>query len=77
MRRCCGGGTSDQASDCSSTFLFDPSDLQPKKKRARANPYETATMYARHAILSYLIIEINVKLDLGRLLARRMENDTG
>ena len=34
-------------------------------------------MYARHAILSYLIIEINVKLDLGRLLARRMENDTG
>lgn len=77
MRRCCGGGTSDQASDCSSTFLPDPSDLQQEKKRAGANPYKTATMYARHVIASYLLIGINVKLDLGMLLARRMGNDTG
>ena len=48
-----------------------------KKKRAGANPYETATMYARHVIASYLLIGINVKLDLGMLLARRMGNDTG
>lgn len=42
-----------------------------------AKPYETATMHARHAILSYLIIEIDVKLDLGRYFVRRMEDDTG
>jgi len=49
-------------------FLLDPGDLQRTKMSGGARPFETAMMCARHAVLSHLVIEIDVKLDLGRWL---------
>lgn len=57
-------------------FLLDPGDLQRTKNEwGKARPFETAMMCARDAVLSHLVIEIDVKLDLGRCFAQRMEDD--